>query len=87
MLLEFSIAAKKDDKHTNNKNGKDILVRLIASSILAESFTNPGAIKATKNGIKISIIRTKKKRAKNNRLKISLAKLVALNLLFTSSEV
>jgi hypothetical protein len=70
LLWEFNIAAKKDDKLTNIKNGKVILVRSIASSIFSLLSTNPGAIKLTKAGIKISIIKTKKNKPTNNKLKI-----------------
>ena len=58
LLCEFNIAEKKDDKLTNNKNGKVILVRLIAISNFSESSVKPGAINETNNGIKISIIKT-----------------------------
>ena len=37
LLCEFKIAEKKEAKDTNIKNGKVILVRLIASSILSTS--------------------------------------------------
>ena len=46
------------NRHTNNKNGKVILVRLIAISNFSVSSLKPGAINATNNGIKISIIKT-----------------------------
>ena len=55
LLWEFKIAPKKDDKLTNIKNGKVILVKVIASSILSVFFVKPGAIKPTKMGIKSSI--------------------------------
>ena len=35
---EFSIAEKKDDKLTNNKNGNVILVREIVKSSLLEAY-------------------------------------------------
>ena len=60
LLCEFKIAAKKDAKHTNIKNGKVILVKDMASSNFSVSPIKPGAIKPTKIGIKISIINTKK---------------------------
>ena len=70
LLCEFNIAPKKDAKHTNIKNGNVILVKDIESSNFSASTTNPGAIKLTKIGIKISIINTKKNKPKNKRLKI-----------------
>jgi hypothetical protein len=76
LLCEFKIAEKKDAKLIKNKNGKVILVKFIAISILSTSSTNPGAIIDTKEGIKISTIRTKKNRPKNKRLKILLANLL-----------
>ena len=36
LLWEFNIAAKKDDKLTNNKKGKVILVKYIVNSSLSE---------------------------------------------------
>ena len=72
-MCEFKIAEKNDAKLIKNKNGKVILVRFIAISILLISSTNPGAIIDTKEGIKICTIRTKKNRPKNKRLKILLA--------------
>ena len=36
LLCEFSIAEKNEDKLTNIRNGKVILVRVIASSIFSE---------------------------------------------------
>ena len=86
LLCEFKIAAKKEDKLTNSKKGKVILVKSIASSIFSFSSTNPGAIKPTKAGIKISIIRTKNNKPTNNKLKISFAKLFDFVLLLTNSE-
>ena len=53
LLWEFNIAEKKDDKLTNNKNGKVILVRLIAICNFSVSSVKPGAIKATNNVINI----------------------------------
>ena len=60
LLWEFKIAEKKEDRLTKNKNGKVILVKVIASSILSGSMVKPGAIKLTNRGIKSSIIKTKK---------------------------
>ena len=75
LLCEFKIAEKNDAKLIKNKNGKVILVKFIAISIFSKSSTNPGAIIDTKTGIKICIIRTKKNRLKNKRLKTLLANL------------
>ena len=75
LLCEFKIAEKNDAKLIKNKNGKVILVKFIAISILSKSSTNPGAIIDTKTGIKICTIRTKKNRLKNKRLKTLLANL------------
>ena len=73
LLWEFSIAAKNEAIHINNKKGKVILVRFIAKFILLSSSTKPGAIIVTNVGIKIWTIRTKKNKTKNKRLKILLA--------------
>ena len=86
LLWEFNIAPKKDDKLTNNKKGNVILVKSIASLIFSVFSTNPGAIKLTKTGIKTSANKTKNKRPKNNKLKISLAKIFDFDLLFNASE-
>ena len=45
LLLEFKIPEKKDDKLTNNKKGKVILVNSIAKLNFISSPTKPGAIK------------------------------------------
>ena len=87
LLCEFNIAAKKEDKLTNIKNGKVILVKLIASSIFSESSTNPGAIKDTKTGVNNSISKIKNNNPQNNKLKISFAKVFDFDLLFTNSDV
>ena len=73
LLWEFNIAEKKDDKLTNNKNGKVILVRLIAISNFFVSWVNPGAINDTNKGIKISIIKTIISNDKKRILKILFA--------------
>ena len=86
LLLEFKMAAKKEDKLTKNKNGKVILVKSIASSIFLVFSTNPGAIKLTNAGMKISTTNTKINKPKNSKLKISLANLFDFVLLFTNSE-
>ena len=87
LLCEFSIAEKKDDKLTKNKNGKVALVKFVANSIFWISWVNPGAIKPTKAGIKISIIKTKNNNPTKSKLKISLANELDLDLLFANSEV
>ena len=58
LLWEFKIAEKKEDRLTKNKNGKVILVSVIASCIFSGFALNPGAIIDTKKGIKISIVKT-----------------------------
>ena len=80
LLWELRIAAKKEDKLTNIKKGKVILVNCMAKSIFILSSTNPGAIKLTNAGIKISTSKTKDNKLKNNKLKISLANFFVLNL-------
>ena len=70
LLCEFKIAEKKDARQINIKNGKVILVKEVASSIFFISPTNPGAIKLTKIGIKISMTKTKNNRPRNKKLKI-----------------
>ena len=87
LLWELRIAAKKEDRLTNIKNGKVILVRLTANWIFSELSTKPGAINLTKAGMKISIIKTKNSRPKNNRLKISLANCCDPDFFLTNSEV
>ena len=87
LLWELRIAAKKEDKLTNIKNGRVILVRLTANLIFSELSTKPGAISITKAGIKISIIKTKNRRPKNSKLKTSLANFSDPDFFFTNSEV
>ena len=87
LLCEFKIAPKKEDRLTNIKKGKVILVKVVANSNFLVSSMKPGAISPTKIGIKISIMRTKKNKAKNNKLKTSLANLFDLDLFLTNSEV
>ena len=87
LLCEFKIAPKKEDRLTNIRKGKVILVKVVANSNFLVSSTKPGAISPTKIGIKISIMRTKKNKAKNNKLKTSLANLFDLDLFLTNSEV
>ena len=52
--LNLKLLKKKDDKLTNNKKGKVILVSSTAKSNFILSPIKPGAIKYTKNGVKIS---------------------------------
>ena len=87
LLCEFKIAPKKEDKLTNIRKGKVILVKTMASSTFSVFSTNPGAIKLTTKGMKISAIKTKKNKPKNNKLKILLAKIFDFDLLFANSEV
>ena len=58
LLWEFKIAEKNEDKHIKNKKGKVILVSKIVKSSFSEFSVNPGAIINTKDGMKISIIKT-----------------------------
>ena len=85
LLCEFNIAEKKDDRLIKSKKGKVILVRLIAKFILSSLPWNPGAIRNTKAGINISIIRTKKNKPIINKLNIFVAKLWDWSLPFVSS--
>ena len=87
LLCEFKIAAKKEDKLTNIKNGRVILVKFIANWIFSELSMKPGAISLTNAGMKISIIKTRNNRPKNNKLKISLANFCDPDFFFTNSEV
>ena len=48
LLLEFKIPEKKDERLTNNKNGKVILVNSTAKLNFCELSVKPGAIKNTK---------------------------------------
>ena len=75
LLWELSIPAKKEDKLTNIKKGNVILVKSVAILIFSLSSTNPGAIIPTTIGMKISATKTKISNAKNNKLKISFAKI------------
>jgi hypothetical protein len=52
LLREFKIAPKKEEKVTKIKKGKEILVKVIASSILSLFLVNRGAIKLKKIGKK-----------------------------------
>ena len=86
LLLEFNIPENREDKLTKNKNGKVILVKLIASSIFCKSSLKPGAINDTKKGINISIKRTVKNRPTISKLKILFAKLLALFFVLDNSD-
>ena len=77
LLCEFNIAEKKDDKLTNNKNGKVILVKLIVKFNFSEFSLNPGAIIKTNPGIKISIIKTKMSKKIKRTLNIEFANFCA----------
>ena len=84
LLCEFNIAAKNDDKLTNNKNGNVILVKKIVISNFSIFSLKPGAIRITNQGIKISIINTKTKSPINSKLKMSPANFSAFFLPFTN---
>ena len=74
LLCEFNIAEKKEDKLTNSKKGKVILVREIVKSSLSELSEKPGAIIKTKDGINISIINTINNKPIKSKLNILFAK-------------
>ena len=78
LLCEFKIAPKKDDKLTNKRKGKVILVKLIVISNLSEFSVKPGAIKKTNQGINISTTKTKNKITKVRKLKMLPANILAL---------
>ena len=67
LLCELRIAAKKEDRLTNIKNGRVILVKFTANWIFSGLSTKPGAINLTKVGMKTSIIKTKNNRPKNKK--------------------
>ena len=80
------IAEKNDDKLTKNKNGKVILVKLIAKIIFSSSPEKPGAIKNTNSGINISIIRTRKNNPNTRGLNTLVAKTSASSFPLVNSE-
>ena len=86
LLCEFKIAEKKDAKLINNKNGKVILVKLIAISNFTGSFINPGAIILMNTGMKISIIKIVKNNPNNKKLKIVFANEFAFFFPLVSTE-
>ena len=86
LLCELSIAPKKEDKLTNNKNGKVILVNRIVNSNFSEFSVKPGAIKKINVGIKISITKIKNKRPIKSKLKMLFANCWALFFPWTTSE-
>ena len=45
LLWEFNIPEKKEERHTNSKKGKVILVSSIAKSNFISSAAKPGAIR------------------------------------------
>ena len=77
LLCEFNIAEKKEDKLTNNKKGKVILVKLIVRFSLSEFSLKPGAIIKTNPGIKISIIKIMISKKINSKLNTVLANFFA----------
>ena len=86
LLCELSIAPKKEDKLTNNKNGKVILVNNIVNSNFSEFSVKPGAIKKTKVGINISITKIKNKSPIKSKLKTLFANCWAIFFPCTTSE-
>ena len=85
-MCEFNIAEKKDDKLTNNRKGKVILVREIVRSNLSELSEKPGAIIKTNDGINISITNTINNKPINNKLKILFANFWAICLPEANSD-
>ena len=75
LLCEFKIAEKKDARLMNIKKGNVILVKKTVNANLSELSANPGAIKYTNIGMKISKIKTIAKRNKIKKLKTSFAKM------------
>ena len=73
LLLEFKIPEKKDDKLTKSKKGNVILVNSTAISNFNPVSMNPGAIKQTRQGVKISTNVTKNNNIIIKRLNISSA--------------
>ena len=69
---------QKDDKLTNIRKGKVILVKYIVISSFSKFSLKPGAIKITNKGMKISIIKTRNSKPIDNKLKILVAKFSAL---------
>ena len=86
LLWEFKIAEKKEDKLTKNKNGKVILVKLIAKSILFWSPVNPGAIRNKNKGMNISTTKTRKNKLIINKLNTLVANLSDWSYPFANSE-
>ena len=82
----FKIPEKKDDKLTNAKKGKVILVKSTAKLNLLLSSIKPGAIKKTTYGVKISTIKTIVKSPNVNKVKTSSANLLPCALLFNFSD-
>ena len=80
------MAEKKDAKLIKNKNGKVILVKLIAMFNFSGSFINPGAIILINTGMKISIIKIVKNNPNNNKLKIVFANEFAFFFPLVSAE-
>ena len=70
-----------------NKKGKVILVKSIAKSIFSWLPLNPGAIRKTKYGMKISIIKTRKNRTKINKLKTFVVNFSEKSFPFDNSDV
>ena len=87
LLYEFNIAPKKDDKLTNKRNGKVILVKLMVKPNLSELSVKPGAIKKTNIGMKISTITIIKRRLKIKELNILFANLPAFSFPLSNSVI
>ena len=87
LLCEFNIAEKKEDKLTNNKKGKVILVRKIVRSSFSGLSEKPGAIIKTNDGINISIIKTINSKQIKSKLNILFANFLALFFPKTISDV
>ena len=87
LLLEFSIPEKKEDKLTKSKKGNVILVNSTAKLNFISLSINPGAIKYTKYGVKISTKVTKKSKIITSRLRTSSANFFPSFLLTIFAEV
>ena len=72
--LEFKIAEKKDDKETNNRKGKVILLKSVASLNFSGSLAKPGEIKKINPPINTSAMIVSGKRIINKKLKTELVK-------------
>ena len=87
LFSELRMPAKKDDKLTNAKKGKVILVKSTANLNFSSISEKPGAINFIKLGIKISTNTVRLKRANTNKLNTVFANFCAFVLLDISSDV